>query len=66
MNSMSITMHELFLKRKSSSSLGNEDGRFETFMTLYAGFVCMYACTMFMLYFICPMIFSKKLGKATH
>ena len=59
-------VEDLFQKRKSTSTIGNEDGRFEVFMSLYLSFVVMYATLMFSFYFIMPMLFPGVLGKATH
>jgi len=59
-------VEDLFEKRKSTSTIGNEDGRFEIFMQLYIGFIFMYATIMFGLYFILPFVFPAKLAKATH
>ena len=59
-------MEELFQKQKSSSSIGNEDGRFDVFMKLYLSFVCMYASVMLLLYVFSPFIFIKRHKKATH
>jgi hypothetical protein len=58
--------NDLFQKHPSTSTIGFEDVRFETFMKLYLGFVCLYAFMMAFFYTVSPILFPKKLGKATH